>query len=116
MENIEYRLKSEVCVLISEDWGWQEWFWFPQMTKQELVAWWREQLSIPWPSDHPEAFPGDLILIKKTYESELWTKAITEKIAEFSCLIDFEYVTYLADKHGDKIYHSGAYSIIYELE
>ena len=38
---IKKKMKNEFLVLVDEEYGWKEWFWFPTMDEKELVNWWK---------------------------------------------------------------------------
>ena len=46
-------------VYIQEEYGYREWLWIPDMTKEETVSWWRRLPSVdPFFFTGPTTFPG----------------------------------------------------------
>jgi hypothetical protein len=43
-------------VLISEEYGYKNWFWFPRKSKKEVIKWWKRQHNKPnrWPIQFTE--------------------------------------------------------------
>ena len=41
MNEIKDKMKNEFLVLLDEEYGWKEWFWFPPMNEKELINWWK---------------------------------------------------------------------------
>jgi DNA ligase D-like protein (predicted 3'-phosphoesterase) len=69
-QNILRRAENELMILISEEYGYREWFWFPQMSASKVEFWWQTQERINdstiW-TDLPGEVIGD------EYQ-ELWGK------------------------------------------
>ncbi len=50
-----------VIVYIEEEFGYREWLWKPEMTREEIVSWWKAHASVNrYFYSGPKTFPGEL--------------------------------------------------------
>ncbi len=64
---------SNLTVFVQEEYGYREWIWKPNMTKQELQTWWDNND----PEDfffNPSAAPGKWTLIETDREFDDWAR------------------------------------------
>lgn len=77
------RMKKELVVILTEEYGYRYWFWFPQMTAKELEFWWRTSIvkSYEYESekyDHVtpvSELPGEKILVEDDNMLDGWKVA-----------------------------------------
>jgi hypothetical protein len=51
---------GELVVYVEEEYGFRQWFWFPDMTEDELMTYW-EKCDIGCHFFNPSGLPGDMV-------------------------------------------------------
>lgn len=60
-EDIQARIeKGDFVVYVEEEYGYRYWFWFPDMSEEELLAYW-EKCNIEDHFFNPSGLPGDMV-------------------------------------------------------
>lgn len=105
MQNeIKNRL-SECLVLLEEEYGYRDWFWFPLMTPTELIIWWENLESVGEYFFSPEPLPGDVIQVTK--ETRKLYSNLHKAKKYFQSHIHMDCDSYLQTPEGKLIYHLG---------
>lgn len=76
--------ENDLCVLFSEEFGFQSFLWHPKMNKKSLIAWWEDLESVEdFTTDSEDTtakhFPGQLIKMDSEGQEDLWHKLLEEK-------------------------------------
>ncbi len=70
--DIQNRYRSDLCVLLDEEYGYRKWFWFPSMSAVDLEKWWSQLETIDSYFMTPEPLPGDLYQVEDDDENDLF--------------------------------------------
>ena len=54
--------QGDLVVYVEEEYGFREWFWFPDMSEADLVAYW-EKCNIEDHFFNPSGLPGDMVRV-----------------------------------------------------
>ncbi len=96
---------DQCLVLLEEEYGYRDWFWFPQMTPTELIKWWGDLESVGEYFFTPEPLPGDVI--KVTEETRKLYRNLHKAGKYFQAHIHMDCDSYLQTPEGKLIYHAG---------
>lgn len=103
MKDIFKNQKDELLVLIDEEHGFRQWFWFPKMKTEELELWWKSLKSVQPYFFHPKPLPGKVILCKDMdFWNELYHKGIY-----YLCNLHCDFDSSLVSPTKESIYHAG---------
>ncbi len=72
---IKRRCKSELAVFVELNFGQLEMFWFPALSTDELISWWRSQQNISAFTSDPVALyilPGEIYVARSQELVEFW--------------------------------------------
>ena len=103
--DIETRSKDEVLVLLDEEYGYRRWFWFPKLSSEELIEWWKRLESVDPYFMTPEHLPGDVIQVEDE-GLELFQELDLEE-THFSAHIHCDDDSALQTPNGNRVYHHG---------
>jgi len=70
--DISNKIENELTVLLCKEYGYREWFWFPEMSEEKLIQWWKDLESVEPYFMTPERLPGTLIQVKEDNNFELF--------------------------------------------
>jgi len=107
LDKLKNKIENEFVILLEEEYGYREWFWFPEITKEELIVWWENLDSVPPYFMTPEPLIGTLIEVKgeELYDfiSHLYEKQI---YMEGHIHVDDDSYLKKANEEG-YVYHKG---------
>jgi hypothetical protein len=64
LQEVESRIKAgELIVYLNEEYGYRRWFWFPNLSLDELELWWNAHDPKEY-YHNIEKYPGDLYLVE----------------------------------------------------
>ena len=66
MEILRRLGKGDLVVYLDEEYGYRHWYWFPDMTTDELHAYW-DQCEITQHFYDPSSLPGDVVPVPPEY-------------------------------------------------
>ena len=70
---IKRRGKSELTVFLELNFGQLEMFWFPALSTDELISWWRSQQNISaFASDPAYTLPGEIYFAHSQESVDFW--------------------------------------------
>ena len=104
--DISNKIENELTVLLCEEYGYREWFWFPEMSEAKLIQWWKDLESVEPYFMTPEPLPGTLIQVKEDNDFELFQQ-FEEKNKYFTSHIHCDDDSILVTPTGLKIQHKG---------
>ena len=104
--NISRKIENELTVLLSEECQYREWFWFPEMSEEKLIQWWKDLESFESYSTTLGALPGTLIELKEDGDFKL-SRYLEEKNEYFVSHVHCDYDSFLITPAGLKIQHKG---------
>ncbi len=107
LNEIKNKMKNEFLILLEEEYGYREWFWFPEITKEELIVWWERLESVDSYFMTPEPLIGTLIEAKEK-ELHQFFSHLEEKQVYMQGHIHVDDDSYLKKPYGKGyIYHKG---------
>lgn len=103
--DIREKANDELLVLLNEEYGYRRWFWFPEMTASELMAWWECLESVSPYFMTPEPLPGNVIKVDHE-TSDIW-EALDREEVHYSAHLHCDDDSILITPEGGRIYHRG---------
>jgi len=103
---IEKRYKKDFLILLTEEYGYRRWFWFPNISSDELILWWTQLESVKPYFMTPEPLLGDLYKAENEDEYELFIK-LEESSIYYTAHIHCDDDSILIKPDKTKIYHQG---------
>jgi hypothetical protein len=102
---LKEKTETDFLILLTEEYGFREWFWFPNMSEKELLEWWKELESVDPYFMTPEPLEGWLIEMSEELaglysELQKSKRCIT---AHFHCDDD----SYIKLVNGEIVHHKG---------
>ncbi|MDM8549132.1 hypothetical protein QUF72_03605 [Desulfobacterales bacterium HSG2] len=97
------RINNEFVVLLSEEYGVRDWFWFPKMVPGELEEWWKNLESVVPYCVTPEPLPGDVIQAVDNL-SDIHCQ-LEKSGTHYSAHIHCDDDSFLMKPNGEKIFH-----------
>ena len=61
LEGLKEKIETDFLVLLTEEYGYRLWFWFPNISEEKLLEWWKELESVDPYFMTPEPLDGWLI-------------------------------------------------------
>lgn len=106
-EKITSRSKSELLVLLNEEYGYRQWYWFPMMSDESFIHWWQKLKSVKPYYMTPITLPGELIEVNEAGLG-LFNKLM--KKDEFAYVhLHWDDDSFLLTADKDKVFHAGYY-------
>jgi len=96
---------NELLVLLTEEYGYRLWFWFPKMSENELVQWWKALESVDPYFMTPEPLPGDVLQV--TEETDELFYQLKNENKYYRAYIHCDDDSVLKSPRGKSIYHKG---------
>lgn len=119
---LKYTLnKDEAFVCVNEEFGFRNWFWFPQVSQKELVSIWKKTHVID-KFNFRSVLPGKFVLAGNAsgYYNEnlmnLWFFLIEKNISWGAFVFDNSNSTLFCNYPFRRIYHKDRYRANLELE
>jgi hypothetical protein len=112
--------KDEAFVLVSEEFGYKYWFWFPQVSQKELIKIWKNSVSIDKFNFH-DVLPGKFILagganIEWNIREDLFDFLYGTKLTWSADIFDDCDSVLITTFPRRYIYHKGRHEAILRLE
>ncbi len=94
---------NEFIVLLEEEYGYKHWFWFPNMTPEQLELWWKGLDSVDPYFMTPEPLPGDVIFAE---DMDYWHD-LQEKGIHYQAHTHCDDDSWLKRPSDHYVYHKG---------
>ena len=105
VEALKEKIETDSLILLTEEYGFREWFWFLTLSEEKLMEWWKELESVEPCFMTPEPLDGWLVEVTDELHdiySELWKKR-EHIIAHLHCNDD----SYIKLVNGEIVHHKG---------
>ena len=105
IKEIIERSKDELLVLLSEEYGYRRWFWFPKMDSLQLKKWWKNLLTVDPYFMTPEPLPGDVIRVETEWYSTF--NKLRDEGGQFLAHTHCDDDSFLIQPDGVRVFHAG---------
>ena len=105
LEALKEKIETDFLILLTEEYGYREWFWFPNMNEEKLLEWWKELESVDPYFMTPEPLEGWLVEMNEEL-ADLYSQLRNSKqyiTAHFHCNDD----SYIKLPNGEIVHHKG---------
>jgi len=105
LESLKEKIETDFLILLTEEYGFREWFWFPTLSEEELVEWWKNLESVDFYFMTPEPLEGWLVEMTKEL-ADLYFELQSSKRyikAHLHCNDD----SYIELPNGEIVHHKG---------
>ena len=105
LESLKEKIETDFLILLTEEYGFREWFWFPDMNEGTLLDWWKNLESVDSYFMTPEPLNGWLVEMSEEL-AELYFELRNSKqyiTAHLHCNDD----SYIELVNGEIAHHQG---------
>ena len=99
------RARSEVHVLINEDYDFNFWVWFPKREPSDLEAWWSDLGTVSGFFLNPYFLPGEVLEVGR---ADWYGLRALDLPNQYTSLLHNDIDSYLESPGGRRLRHQGA--------